>query len=154
MRSLVVTKYVKGTTKPISGAVFQVTDADGVPLGNGEYVTDDNGQIVIPNLAPGLTVSVREVRSASGFVLNGTPQTVKIKAAGNNALTFYDEPLSALVIHKYEEGTQNKPLSGVEFRITDGSGASVGNGAYYTDKNGEIRVENLEPGMTVTVRES
>ena len=154
LRSLVVHKYVKGTTKPIPGVTFQVTDADGVPIGNGEYVTDDNGQIVIPNLAPGVTVSVREVKSASGFVLNGTPQTVKIKATGNNALTFYDEPLSALVVHKYEEGTDNKPLSGVEFRITDGNGAAVGNGTFYTDKNGEIRVENLEPGMTVTVRET
>mgnify|MGYP002509017079 FL=1 len=41
------------------------------------------------------------------------------------------------------------------FKITDGSGAPVGpgDGVFYTNAAGEIVVENLEPGTTITARE-
>ncbi|MBP5718721.1 MAG: hypothetical protein J6X53_07070, partial [Abditibacteriota bacterium] len=169
LQSLTITKYEDGTTKPLAGVTFLITDANGNRVGNGEYTTDRNGQITITGLVPGTTVIAREVRTVKGYVLNGNPQTITIGNGANaltsgasagsgtatgNALTFYDEPLSTLVIRKFIEGTDNAPLANVEFKITDGRGAKVGNGTYYTDKSGEIRVENLEPGMTVTVRET
>ena len=108
LQSLTITKYEDGTTKPLAGVTFMITDANGNRVGNGEYTTDRNGQITITGLTPGTTVIAREVRTVKGYVLNGNPQTITIgsganaltsgASAGNgtatgNALTFYDEPL-------------------------------------------------------------
>ena len=153
--------------------------------GSGEYVTDENGQIVISGLVPGSTIVAREIRTVKGYVLNGNPQTIivggsqsgtrSLRAANvvplssgsggsdgsgtsgtsGGTLTFYDSPLSTLVVHKYIDGTDNKPLKGVDFRITDGAGKALGNsgGIFTTDDTGTVTVENIEPGTTVTVQE-
>ena len=86
LQSLTITKYEDGTTKPLAGVTFMITDANGNRVGNGEYATDRNGQITITGLAPGTTVIAREVRTVKGYVLNGNPQTITI-GNGANALT-------------------------------------------------------------------
>ena len=166
LQSLVIRKYIDGTTKPLAGVTFLVTDNNGNRIGNGEYVTDDNGQILLNGLTPGMSLVVREVKTVKGYVLNGAPQTIQIGAgdanavtlsaqpargasnANGNSLTFYDEPLSTLVVHKYVKGTENQPLPGVTFKIVDGSGKNVGNsdGLFVTDDNGDITIPDLEPG--------
>ena len=62
---------------------------------------------------------------------------------------------SGLTIHKYIEGTANEPLAGVAFKVVDGSGAPVGpgDGTFYTNAAGEIVIDGLEPGDTITARE-
>ena len=175
LQSLVIEKFIDGTTKPLAGVTFLVTDSSGNPVGGGEYVTDENGRIVINGLAVGTTVVAREIRTVKGYHLNGTPRTIQIGAesssaspataalrsasavSGNgNSMTFYDEPLATLVVRKVIDGTENEPLSGVEFKITDGNGKNLGasDGVFYTDDNGEIVVENLEIGTVVKVRET
>ena len=154
---VVLQKYVAGTTVPIEGVTFLVTDAGNRPVGssNGEHVTDGAGRVVL-SVDPGTTVVAREIRTVSGYVLNSTPQTIEVKSGAVNALTFYDDPLTTLVIHKYIAGTDREPLAGVEFKVTDGNGGAVGpdNGIYYTDSAGEIVLDGLEPGMSVTARET
>ena len=72
-----------------------------------------------------------------------------------NSLIFDDQPGTTLIIQKFIEGTENEPLSGVAFKVVDGSGAAVGpdDGVYYTDEAGEIVLSGIEPGTTVKVRE-
>ena len=71
LQSLTITKYEEGTTKPLAGVTFLITDANGGRIGAGEYTTDRNGQITITGLAPDTTVIAREVRTVKGYVLNG-----------------------------------------------------------------------------------
>ena len=175
LQSVTIRKYIDGTTKPLPGVTFMVTDANGGKIG--EYVTDENGEILVSGLTPGMTLVAREVKTVKGYALNGTPQTIQVgvnadlqsapdvtvkgAAAVNsgfnsgNSMTFYDEPLSTLVIHKYVTGTENQPLPGVTFKVVDGNGANVGNadGIYTTDDSGEIVIPNLEQGTVVKVRE-
>ena len=172
LQSVVIQKYIDGTTKPLSGVTFLVTDTNGAKIGAGEYVTDANGQIVLTGLTPGTSLVVREVKTVKGYVLNGTPQTIRVGTGGaslltapssvvadanatGNGLTFYDEPLSTLVVHKYVKGTDSEPLPGVTFKIVDGSGKNVGNsdGVFVTDDSGDIVIENLEPGTVIKARE-
>ena len=49
------------------------------------------------------------------------------------------------MIQKFIDGTDNTPLSGVEFLVTEQTGAVVGpnNGYYTTDKDGRITISNL-----------
>ena len=51
----------------MEGVTFLVTDSSGAVVGpsNGEYITDENGRIVITDLEPGTTVTAREVKALS-----------------------------------------------------------------------------------------
>lgn len=50
----------------------------------------------------------------------------------------------------------HQPLAGVEFLITDSSGATVGpnNGIYRTDEQGRITITDLTPGTVITAKET
>ena len=162
--SLVVEKQDSITGAPLPGAEFRITYADGRFLdneggqlsSNGRYVTDANGKIQITGFIG--TVVVEEVKAPDGYTIDeGTKrQTVTVNPADTQMLTFKNNPTQTLTVHKYEEGTANKPLKGVEFKITDGSGKAVGSsgGVYYTDEHGDITIPNLDAGMTLTVRET
>ena len=134
-----------------------MTGADGAAIGtaNGEFITDENGRFVVEGLAPGETVTVKEIRPASGFVLDGSPKTITIKSGAAQSLTFYNTPEKTLVVQKLVEGTTT-PIRGTTFQITDASGAPVGaaQGEFITDENGVIRVTGLKPGQVLTVKET
>ncbi len=69
---------------------------------------------------------------------------------------FYNTPTTTLVLQKFIEGTKNEPLPGVEFLVTDSSGAAVGpnNGVYTSGADGRVVITDLTPGTTVTARET
>ena len=99
---------------------------------------------------------VSEATSPAGYVLNATPQSIIVRSGSVNSLVFNDEPKTTLLVHKYVSGTRNEPLAGVEFKVTDSRGQVQGmnNGVYYSDRNGDFMVTGLDPGLTVTVRET
>ncbi len=154
--TLVIEKYIEGTMTPLKGVTFLVTDSSGAVVGksNGEYITDENGRIVIEDLTPGTTVTAREVKVPDGFVLDTTPKSILIKEGEVQTLRFYNKQAGALVVQKKDKQT-GEPLAGVEFEITYSDGSYVdadyghlsSKGLYKTDANGEIRI----PGIVGTV---
>ena len=150
-------------------------DGNGTVLGR--YTTGKDGTVTVSGLVPGSTIVVSESKVPSGYVLDTTPKTIIVKngtnsltsgvggggtnvgnndgTSGGNDLTFENDPKMTLTIHKYIEGTQNEPLAGVAFKITDSTGAAVGpgDGVFYTNAAGEIVIEGLEPGTSITARE-
>ena len=157
--SLTIHKYIKGTAnEPLAGVAFKVVDGSGAAVGssNGVFYTDAKGDIVIEGLEPGTVITAQEIKTVDGFVLDGTPQTVKMKSGKGAELTFWNQRDCTLTIQKFVDGTENEPLKGVEFLVTDSSGAVVGpnNGYFYTDKDGRIVISGLKPGMTITARET
>ena len=146
--TLVIEKYIEGTTTPLEGVTFLVTDSAGTPLGpsNGEYVTDRNGQIILTDLIPGTTITAREVRTVDGFVLDGAPQSILIKEGGEQRLTFYNTPIGGVEIVKINTVDPSERIPNVTLEIrkvddelidtvtTDENGrafASLEDGAYY-----------------------
>ena len=162
--SLIINKKDSVTGKPLEGVEFKVTtssgqvvaDQEGKLSSNGIYFTNKDGQIVISGLKPD-TYVVTEQNTIPGYVIHEATrsQTVVVDANDTQILTFFNDPTATLVIHKYVEGTENEPLSGVAFKVTDGNGGAVGpdDGIYFTDKSGDITLTGLEPGMTVVARE-
>ena len=69
---------------------------------------------------------------------------------------FYNVPGTTLTIQKLVTGTKDQPLAGVEFLITDSSGAYVGpnQGIYRTDEYGRITLSGLKPGTVITAKET
>ena len=155
--TLTILKRDAVTKKPLKGAEFLVRYSDGHVVGpdNGIYTTGTDGTVTVTGLAPNSTVVVSEKKAPKGYILDETPKNIVVRTGVANSLIFDNEPGTTLIIRKFIEGTENEPLSGVCFRVVDGSGAAVGpdDGRYYTDKAGEIVLEGIEPGTTVKVRE-
>ena len=155
--NLTILKRDALTKKPLAKAEFIVKDSEGKPIGtdNGRFATGSDGTVTITALNPNATIIVSEDKAPIGYIKDETPKTIVVRSGVPNSLTFDNEPSTTLVIHKYIEGTENEPLSGVAFKVVDGSGAAVGpdDGVYYTDKAGEIVLNGLEPGTTVVARE-
>ena len=158
--TLVIEKYIEGTTTPIKGVTFLVTDSSGAVVGksNGEFITNEAGRIVITDLVPGTTVTARETKVPEGFVLDTTPKSIQIKEGEVQTLRFYNQKQGGLVIVKKDSVT-GKLLSGVEFQLTYADGSFVdadhghlsSKGLYTTDANGEIRITGITG--TVIVKE-
>ena len=155
--SLTILKRDSVTKKPLKGAEFTVTDSSGRVIGPsaGKYVTGADGTVTVTGMQPNSTVVVRESKAPKGYILDETPKNIVVRSGEANSITFDNEPGTTLIIRKFIEGTENEPLSGVAFKVVDGSGAAVGpdDGTYYTDKAGEIVLDGIEPGTTVKVRE-
>ncbi len=155
--TLTILKRDAVTKRPLKGAEFLVTDSTGRVIGpnNGLYTTGTDGTVTVTGLAPNSTIVVSEKRAPSGYILDETPKNIVVRSGVANGLTFDNEPGTTLIIRKFIEGTENEPLSGVCFKVVDGSGAAIGpdDGLYYTDHAGEIVLEGIEPGTTVIARE-
>ena len=148
--TLVIEKYIEGTTTPLKGVTFLVTDSSGAVVGrsNGEFITDENGRIVIHDLIPGTTVTAREVKTVEGFVLDGAAKSILIKAGEVQTLRFYNVRAGGLTVIKKDEKTGER-IPGVQFEIRKMDGEIVG--AYTTDENGVIHLPEAENGWyTVT----
>ena len=160
--TLILQKYISGTkNEPLAGVQFLVTDSSGAVVGpnNGYYTTDSAGQIVIEGLTDGMTVTAKEVKSVDGFVLDGTPQSIKIdQSQSPQRMTFWNERQGALIINKLSSLDRKTPLEGVTFKITAATGEFVpdkngkisSNGLYYTDKNGQIILKGITGTLVVT----
>ena len=151
--TLTILKRDAVTQKPLKGAEFTVKSSDGRTIGR--YTTGADGTVTVSGLAPNSTVVVSETKAPTGYIKDETPKNIVVRSGVANTLIFDDEPATTLIIRKFIEGTENEPLSGVAFKVVDGSGAAVGpdDGIYYTDKAGEIVLEGIEPGTTVIARE-
>ena len=155
--TLTILKRDAVTHKPLAKAEFLVRYSDGHVVGpdNGIYTTGTDGTVTVSGLKPNSTVVVSEQKAPSGYILDSTPKNIVVRSGVANGLIFDNQPGTTLIIQKFIEGTENEPLSGVGFKVTDGAGAAVGpdDGVYYTDKAGEIVLSGIEPGTTVKARE-
>ena len=148
--TLVIEKYIEGTTTPLKGVTFLVTDSSGAVVGrsNGEFITDENGRVVIHDLEPGTTVTAREVKTVEGFVLDSSPKSILIKAGEVQTLRFYNVRAGGLTVIKKDEKTGER-IPGVQFEIRKMDGEIVG--TCTTDENGVIYLPEAENGWyTVT----
>ena len=148
--TLVIEKYIEGTTTPLKGVTFLVTDSSGAVVGrsNGEFITDENGRVVINDLIPGTTVTAREVKTVDGFVLDGAPKSILIKAGEVQTLRFYNVRAGGLTVIKKDEKTGAR-IPGVQFEIRKMDGEIIG--TFTTDENGVIYLPEAENGWyTVT----
>ena len=159
--SLLITKLSDDNKRsPIPNTDFLLTYSDGTFVGNdnGIYTTNAAGEILVDGLEPGVTIIVREVRAAAGFLLDESPQHIQIKSGETVHLQFLNKPLGNLIIRKNSSAPTQEAVPGAEFEITyaDGSyvdaagGTISSNGRYVTDEHGEIRISGIVGTVVVT----
>jgi len=118
--TLIIHKYIEGTAnEPLAGVAFKVVDGNGGAVGpdDGIYYTDHAGEIVLEGLEPGITVVAREIKTVEGYVLDGVPQDILIKAGEVQNLTFWNAKAGTLVIQKKDSVSGNL-IAGAQFELS------------------------------------
>ena len=143
---LQILKVKKGTTEGLAGAVFKV-EIDGKTIGH--YVTDENGEILIPDLTG--TVSVTEEVPPVGYVLDEeNHKDVEIVDADEpTVVTFANEEMAQLEITKVDADT-GETLAGATIRVALDDGSDSWD--VYTNASGKATLTNMKSG-TYTVTE-
>lgn len=145
-----INKKDGATGLPLPGATFKITDASGAVVGDNTYVTDANGNILVPNVPSGSYV-ITELKAPDNYAISTEPQTVLVGTDGKTyTTTFINYPYGSLIIRKFDENSK-EPLAGAVFKVTDSSGAAVGltNGQFTTDATGVIAIPNIGKGTYV-----
>lgn len=138
--ALTINKTDSVTGKPLSGAKYRITTANGDYVG--DYITNNVGQIIVPSLEAGVYV-VSETEAPAGYVLDTTAHRVTIKDNQPAVLDLTNEAVTGLrIINTCEQ--DNRPIAGSTFKITTYNGVLVGN--YTTNTAGLINVD-LQPGQ-------
>ncbi len=152
MGGLIIHKLDSITKKPLQGVQFKITTADGTFVAdkngklssNGLYFTDENGQIVLSDLAPN-TYIVTEAATIDGYTIDEATrsQTVVVNTDDTQTLYFYNTPISGLTLIKEDEETHAR-IPGVTFEVRKLNGEIIGN--YTTGDNGIVVVPRLDNG--------
>ena len=137
---LIIRKVDAETGEPLAGAIFTVTHADGKLVG--EFISDQNGMVVIENLPEG-TYIIEEIQPPEGYLLDGenSKKTVNLSFENNQEVVFRDFAKPKLLIRKIDVDT-GEPLEGAVIRV-----ARRGSSEYTevtTGKDGTALLENLE----------
>ena len=149
-QTLTIQKYVDGTTDPIQGVTFLITDSSDAVVGpnNGEYITDRNGRVVLTDLTPGATITAKETKAAAGYVLDTTPQSILIKNGVAQNLTFFNKAEGGLELIKVSASDSTQRIPGTTFEIRKMDGALVE--TVTTGEDGRVHV-NLDAGSYYAV---
>lgn len=140
--ALTIKKIDEATGATLADAEFRVEKANGDYVG--EYTTNSEGLIVVPNLEAGY-YTVTETRAPEGYRIDRTPKTVEVKTSTPVYLTVTNGRDADLKIIKTIKQT-GKPLADVTFKVTRQDGSLIGN--YTTNAEGIITVQ-LAPGTYV-----
>ena len=134
-------------SKVIPNVLFEIKSVAG-DYGPEEFRTDENGEIVLSKLPAGAYV-VTEL-SCPGYVIDEAQRVIQLDPNEDAQFVFTNSIKPSLQIIKLS--SDGSALEGVTFRI-----AKIEDGTHYldrtTNKNGEILVSDLEPGV-YSVRET
>ena len=146
---LTIKKIDSVTKEPIAGVVYEVKEVDDTSVQPTTATTDENGTIVIPGLKAG-TYEITEISTPKPYILNSTPQRVKLEAGDHKTLMFENIKYPTLIIEKTDY-TTNKGIPNTTFKIEheEDDGAITTVGTFKTDENGRIKLPYVEPGWYI-----
>ena len=141
--SLRIVKTDSVTKQPMQGVTFEVSIKQGKSLG--EYKTDSNGEIFLPNLDPELYV-IRETKTLAGYLIDNQVKEALVEWGKVTEVCFTNTPKNPLLIYKVDFHT-GEPLAGATFLVEKVNGEYVGE--YITGRNGYATVTGIDPGFYV-----
>ena len=146
---LTIKKIDSVTKELIAGVVYEVKEVDDTSVQPTTATTDENGTIVIPGLKAG-TYEITEISTPKPYILNDTPQRVKLEAGDHKTLMFENIKYPTLIIEKTDY-TTNKGIPNTTFKIEheEDDGAITTVGTFKTDENGRIKLPYVEPGWYI-----
>lgn len=146
-----IIKYDRKNMAAMSGVTFEVW-RDAVSLG--KYKTDEFGEILITDAAPGTYRAVEVDTSSDGHILDTTPQEVELSAGdGIKELLFFNDVKPGMRLIKVDSTDPSKVIPNAVFEIKSVKG-DYGPQEFVTDQNGEIDLSKLPTGAYVVTEKA
>lgn len=121
--TLKIVKSDKDTDKPLSSVTFNIKYSDGTQIGN--FTTDAQGIIQIPNLKPGKVI-ITETSTQSEYILDSIPKEATLNYSELTQVKLTNEHKKGnLKIIKVDKDDHSITLDGVEFELRDLEGNLV-----------------------------
>ena len=137
-----IIKKDEDTNEPIANVEFNVKYEDGEEIGN--FITDEDGKIILENLRPGKIV-ITEISADEAYIINETSSVHTIEFDTRSEVTIYNKARrGSLEIIKVDKDNNEVPLEGVEFSLIDKEGRTIETKT--TDENGKITFDNIKIG--------
>ena len=146
-----IIKYDRKNMAAMSGVTFEVW-RDAVSLG--KYKTDEFGEILITDAAPGTYRAVEVDTGSDGHILDTTPQEVELSAGdGIKELLFFNDVKPGMRLIKVDSTDPSKVIPNAVFEIKSVAG-DYGPKEFTTDQNGEIDLSKLPTGAYVVTEKA
>lgn len=142
---LSITKIDAETKKPLSGAVFKLTRANGDVVKE-DIHTGEDGTAFVEGLDAADYI-VTEITAPGGYILDKNPRTISLEQGKIYTLTIENTKKPGLLIKKVDAQT-SKPLAGASFKITRGDGSVVRENVV-SDVDGVVHIPELDTGVYI-----
>ena len=146
-----IIKYDRKNMVAMANVTFEVF-RDSVSLG--KFRTDEFGEILLTDAAPGTYRAVEVDTGSDGHILDTTPQEVELTAGdGIKELLFFNDVKPGMRLIKVDSTDPSKVIPNAVFEIKSVAG-DYGPKEFTTDQNGEIDLSKLPTGAYVVTEKA
>ena len=146
-----IIKYDRKNMVAMANVTFEIW-RDGVSLG--KFRTDEFGEILLTDVAPGTYRAVEMDTGSDGHILDTTPQEVELAAGdGIKELLFFNDVKPGLRLVKVDSTDPSRVIPNAVFEIKSVDG-SYGPKEFTSDENGEIDLSKLPTGAYVVTEKA
>ena len=146
-----IIKYDRKNMVAMANVTFEVF-RDSVSLG--KFRTDEFGEILLTDAAPGTYRAVEVDTGSDGHILDTTPQEVELSAGdGIKELLFFNDVKPGIRLIKVDSTDPSKVIPNAVFEIKSVAG-DYGPQEFVTDQNGEIDLSKLPTGAYVVTEKA
>ncbi len=123
-------------------------------VSHGKFKTDEFGEILLTDAAPGTYRAVEVDTGSDGHILDTTPQEVELSAGdGIKELLFFNDVKPGMRLIKVDSTDPSKVIPNAVFEIKSVKG-DYGPQEFVTDQNGEIDLSKLPTGAYVVTEKA
>ena len=146
-----IIKYDRKNMVALANVTFEIF-RDSVSLG--KFRTDEFGEILLTDAAPGTYRAVEVDTGSDGHILDTTPQEVELSAGdGIKELLFFNDVKPGMRLIKVDSTDPSKVIPNAVFEIKSVAG-DYGPKEFTTDRNGEIDLSKLPTGAYVVTEKA
>lgn len=146
-----ISKYDRKNMVAMPNVTFEIF-CDSVSLG--KFKTDEFGEILLTDAAPGTYRAVEVDTGSDGHILDTTPQEVELSAGdGIKELLFFNDVKPGMRLIKVDSTDPSKVIPNAVFEIKSVKG-DYGPQEFVTDQNGEIDLSKLSTGAYVVTEKA
>ena len=146
-----IIKYDRKNMVAMANVTFEIF-RDSVSLG--KFRTDEFGEILLTDAAPGTYRAVEVDTGSDGHILDTTPQEVELSAGdGIKELLFFNDVKPGMRLIKVDSTDPSKVIPNAVFKIKSVAG-DYGPKEFTTDRNGEIDLSKLPTGAYVVTEKA
>ena len=146
-----IIKYDRKNMVAMANVTFEIY-RDSVSLG--KFRTDEFGEILLTDAAPGTYRAVEVDTGSDGHILDTTPQEVELSAGdGIKELLFFNDMKPGMRLVKVDSTDPSRVIPNAVFEIKSVAG-DYGPKEFTTDRNGEIDISKLPTGAYVVTEKA